>query len=136
MKTLTQYILEKNDDLTDYTREIIFDIWEESNKKVNKLTSNESYQKIEYKRRDYKNNLYMDFLLGFKNNSWYLWYGRIGSVNYSDQPYKDLKTDNFNTAIMNAVTEINIILNDAYKNPYEYIQYYKSSKIKNEGDTE
>lgn len=135
MKSLIEFILEKKDKEIDYTQDIIFDVWESPKKKVQELKSNNAYQKIEYKHKDYKNNVFIDFLLGFKNNSWHLWIGQNGGCNYSDAPYKDLKTDDFKKAIMNAVEEINKFINEVIKDPNTYIQYYKFSKDDNKDKT-
>lgn len=127
MKSIVNYIIEKSEEENkiDFRKDIIFTIWESPGKKITELERNNKYQKIEYKFIDYKKNLYIDFLLGYKNDSWQLWIGRIGGCYYSDTPYKDLKTNNFKQAIILAVDEINDFLNDACDHPYDYIQYYK-----------
>jgi hypothetical protein len=83
MKSLKNYILEeKKEDKEKTTRRgnIKFTIWEEPDKRVNWLDDNKSYQKIEYKHEDKDKKIFIDFLLGFKDNSWRVWIGKIGST--------------------------------------------------------
>ena len=48
---------------------VIDTIWEEPDKKVKWIKDNNSFTKIEYKLEDREKNLYIDFLLGFKDGS-------------------------------------------------------------------
>lgn len=133
MKSLTQYILEEEikskDDKEDLTRRgnIKFTIWKEPKVKVNWLEDNEDYQKIEYQYEDDKNQIYIDFLLGFvpEEKTWKIWIGKIGSCSYDDDPYKDLKTNKFADAILKALDFIEEFIDKVNEDPNDYIQYYK-----------
>ena len=129
MKSLKDYILlEKEEDKKKTTRrgDIKFTIWEESDKRVNWLDDNESYQKIEYKHEDKEKNVYIDFLLGFKDNSWRMWIGKIGSTSYDDDPYYDLKTKKFAHAIVNALDKVEEFIAKVEEEPENYVQFYKN----------
>ena len=66
----------------------------------------ETIRRIEYKLEDREKNLYIDFLLGFKDGSWRLWIGKIGSVTYDDDPYCNFETDDFKYAIVDALDKV------------------------------
>ena len=93
MKSLSQYILEakKSKERDD----IKFTIWEAPDKKVKWLNNNTDYLKIEYQYKNKKLGIEIDFLLGFKENTWKLWIGKIGSISYDDDPWVNLDCDNF-----------------------------------------
>ena len=72
MKSLKDYILlEKEEDKKKTTRrgDIKFTIWEESDKRVNWLDDNESYQKIEYKHEDKEKNIFIDWMFTLYSNA-------------------------------------------------------------------
>lgn len=104
--------------------EIKFTIWEKPDTKVKWLKDNESYQKIEYKYKDKKKDIEADFLLGYKNNSWQLWAGKIGALTYDDDPYYDFKTKDFSEAIMKSLDKIEEIVKDIKEDPTNNVQYY------------
>ena len=97
MESLTDYIynniliVSEEKDTTKPTEppiprtDIMFNIWEEPDKKVNWIKDNFSYTKIEYQYISDDGNIEMDFLLGFKSGSWRLWVGKIGAIDYSDE---------------------------------------------------
>lgn len=132
MKRLLDYIIEKGEDKKKETKlpiergEIIFTIWESPDTKVTELKDNTAYQKIEYKLEDKKSGLSIDFLLGFKESSWQLWVGKIGSCSYDDDPYKSLNTDNFKKAIVASLDVIEEFIEKVQEDPTNYVQYYKS----------
>ena len=115
MKTLKEYILEKSEDNKKSTERgnIKFTIWEEPDKKVKWINDNEKYQKIEYKHEDKDKNIFIDFLLGFKDNSWRLWIGKIGATQYDDDPYCDLETTKLVVEELNNLTngEAEVVIN-------------------------
>lgn len=122
MKSLYQYITEskypfKSDDIK-------FVIYEKPDTKVTRLKSNTEYQKIEYEYRDKKDEVNVDFLLGFTNNTWKLWCGKIGGVTYDDDPYCSFDTQSFDKAIVLSINKIKEILKDIYDNPKDWVQYY------------
>ena len=147
MKTFTQYILEtdklssignyileadsptgnEGEEKTTQRGNIKFVIWEEPDKKVTWLTDNEKYQKIEYKHEDKKKNIFIDFLLGYvkDEDTWKLWIGKIGAVNYDDDPYCDLETNKFAEAIVAALDKVEEFVKDVEDEPENWIQYYK-----------
>ena len=137
MNSLKQYILkqineesEKKEDEEKTTQrgEIKFTIWEEPDKKVTWLEDNEKYQKIEYKLEDKDKGLSIDFLLGFQDNSWKLWIGKIGSCSYDDDPYCDFKTDKFAEGIVAALDKVEEFLQKVKDEPDNYVQYYIETK--------
>ena len=105
---------------------IKFTIWEEPKKKVNWLDDNQKYQKIEYQYRDKKKNIDIDFLLGFQDNSWKLWIGKIGAISYDDDPWCDFKTNKFSEGIVAALDKVEEFMDDVEKNPDNWVQFYKS----------
>lgn len=112
------------DEKTTQRGKIKFTIWESPDKKVTWLEDNEKYQKIEYKLEDKDKKLSIDFLLGFQNNSWKLWIGKIGSCSYDDDPYCDFKTDKFSEGIVAALDKVQEFLDKIDEDPENYIQYY------------
>lgn len=134
MKRLIDYIIEKGDEekkedtpkLPIKRKDIIFTIWESPDTKVTDLSSNTAYQKIEYKLEDKKSGLSIDFLLGFKESSWHLWIGKIGSCSYDDDPYKSLNTDNFKRAIVSSLDIIEEFLEKVMTDPTDYVQFFKT----------
>ena len=140
MKQLKDYILEAEGEDIDKSTEdadeqaklnrrgnIKFTIWEEPDKKVKWLKSNDKYQKIEYKHEDKTKNMFIDFLLGFdkEHDTWKLWVGKIGGVTYDDDPLCDLKTNDFAKAIVTALDEVEEYIEKVEKDPSDWIQYYK-----------
>ena len=105
---------------------IKFTIWEEPKKKVNWLDDNNKYQKIEYQYRDKEKNIDIDFLLGFQNNSWKLWIGKIGAITYDDDPWCDFKTNKFSEGIVAALDKVEEFIDDVEENPDNWVQFYKS----------
>lgn len=128
MKTLKEYILEKSEDNKKSTERgnIKFTIWEEPDKKVKWINDNKKYQKIEYKHEDKDKNIFIDFLLGFKDNSWRLWIGKIGATQYDDDPYCDLETTKFSEAIVSALDKVEEFLDKVKEDPQNYVQFYKN----------
>lgn len=130
MKSLYTYILEadsKDDNEKDMTRRgnIKFTIWEAPDKKVKWIENNDKYQKIEYKYEDKDNEIYIDFLLGFKENEWKLWIGKIGALSYDDDPYCGFDTDSFRDAILLALDKVEEFIDKVNEDPDNYIQFYK-----------
>ena len=105
---------------------IKFTIWEEPKKKVSWLKDNEKYQKIEYQHIDKEKQIEIDFLLGFRDNTWQLWIGKIGAINYGDDPWKDLETKDFKEAILSALDKVEEFIDDVEENPDNWIQFYKN----------
>ncbi len=128
MKSLKEYLLEEKDDITASTQrgDIKFTIWKAPDKKVKWLNDNESYQKIEYKLEDKENNLYIDFLLGYQEDSWKLWIGKIGSCSYDDDPYCTFETEKFAEAIVKALDKVEEFVDKVKEEPDNYIQFYKN----------
>lgn len=138
MKTWKQYIYEgddkpkqkddkddKNQITPNITRsDVQFTIWEEPEKKVTKLKNNNAYQKIEYKLIDKDEHLSIDFLLGFQDNMWKMWIGKIGSCSYDDDFYCKFETDNFDVAVSEAIEKIIEFVEKVQDDPNNYIQYY------------
>lgn len=104
--------------------EIKFKIWKDGGELANWITDKDGYQKIEYVYKDKEKGIVIDFLLGRKDGSWFIWAGKDGAVNYDDQPYKDLKTPYFKDAIMNSLDEIQGLIKDVKENPDNWAQYY------------
>ena len=133
MKDLKIYIKEAEEPEADEQAKlnrrgnIKFTIWEEPDKKVKWLKTNDKYQKIEYKHEDKTKQMFIDFLLGFdkEHNTWKLWVGKIGGVTYDDDPLCDLKTDNFAKAIVTALDEVEEYIDKVEQDPSDWIQYYK-----------
>lgn len=104
--------------------EIKFKIWKDGGERADWITDKDGYQKIEYVYKDKEKGITIDFLLGRKDGSWFVWAGKDGAVNYDDQPYKDLKTPYFKDAIMNSLDEIQGLIKDVKENPDNWAQYY------------
>lgn len=127
MKSLQNYIVEAQSDKQDPIprADIKFTIWEDPKKQVRWLTDNNAYQKIEYQYKNTTKNIFIDYLLGFKDDSWQLWAGKIGRCTYDDDPYCDLKTSDFAHAINNSLDKIEQLLQDVLDDPQNYVQYYR-----------
>lgn len=104
--------------------EIKFKIWKDGGELADWITDRDGYQKIEYVYKDKEKGITIDFLLGRKDGSWFVWAGKDGAVNYDDQPYKDLKTPYFRDAIMNSLDKIQELIQDVKDNPDNWAQYY------------
>jgi len=128
MKNLKDYLLEEKDDITASTSrgDIKFTIWKAPDRKVKWLNDNETYQKIEYKLEDKEEGLYIDFLLGFKDGSWKLWIGKIGSNSYDDDPYCSFETKKFEEGIIGALDKVEEFVKKVKDDPDSYIQFYKT----------
>lgn len=128
MKNLRDYLLEEKNDITASTSrgDIKFTIWKAPDKKVRWLNDNESYLKIEYKLEDKEEGLYIDFLLGFKDGSWKLWIGKIGSNSYDDDPYCSFETKKFAEGIVAALDKVEEFVGKVKEDPESYIQFYKT----------
>ena len=127
MKTLKEYLLEEKNDITASTTrgDIKFTIWKAPDKKVRWLEDNEAYQKIEYKLEDKEEGLYIDFLLGYQEDSWKLWIGKIGSCSYDDDPYCSFETKKFSEGIIAALDKVEEFVGKVKDEPENYIQFYK-----------
>lgn len=133
MKDLKIYIKEAEEPEADEQAKlnrrgnIKFTIWEEPDKKVKWLKTNDKYQKIEYKHEDKTKNMFIDFLLGFdkEHDTWKLWVGKIGGITYDDDPLCDLKTNDFAKAIVSALDEVEEYIDKVEQDPSDWIQYYK-----------
>ena len=123
MKTLSQYIVESSKKSTA-RGEIKFTIWETPFKKVNWLDDNKNYQKIEYQYKNKKLGIEIDFLLGFKENTWKLWIGKIGSISYDDDPWVNLDCDNFKDAILKCLDYTEEFIEDVKNNKCNWVQFY------------
>jgi len=128
MKSLKQYLLEEKNDITASTSrgDIKFTIWKAPDKKVRWLNDNESYLKIEYKLEDKEEGLYIDFLLGYQEDSWKLWIGKIGSCSYDDDPYCSFETKKFAEGIVAALDKVEEFVAKVKEDPESYIQFYKT----------
>ena len=125
MKSLTTYIFEKEEKKdTNIQDNIKFTIWEAPKKKVKWLENNEKYQKIEYKYIDDKKNIEICFLLGFQENSWKLWIGKIGAISYDDDPWCSFDTTSFAKAITDSLEKIDEFIKDVENNKKNWIQFY------------
>lgn len=128
MRNLRDYLLEEKDDVTASTErgDIKFTIWKAPDKKVRWLNDNESYLKIEYKLEDKDAGLNIDFLLGYKEDSWKLWIGKIGSCSYDDDPYCSFNTKKFAEGIVKALDKVEEFVAKVKDEPENYIQFYKT----------
>ena len=128
MKSLKEYLLEEKNDITASTSrgDIKFTIWKAPDKKVRWLNDNESYLKIEYKLEDREEGLFIDFLLGYQEDSWKLWIGKIGSCSYDDDPNSSLETNKFAEAITKALDKVEEFVAKVKEEPENYIQFYKT----------
>ena len=126
MISLSTYISEAKNNTKSLSKgDIKFTIWEAPQKKVRWIKDNNSYQKIEYKLEDDENNIYIDFLLGFKDNSWKLWIGKIGAISYDDDPWCDFRTSSFKKAILAALDKVVEFIDDVEEDPQNWVQFYK-----------
>ena len=127
MKTLRDYLLEEKDDVTAAAErgKIKFTIWKAPDKKVKWLEDNEAYQKIEYQLEDKEAGIYIDFLLGYQEDSWKLWIGKIGSCSYDDDPYCSFDTKKFSEGIVSALDKVEEFVKKVKDEPENYIQFYK-----------
>src|SRR5574344_564731 len=128
MITLKSYIQESlsiNEDKKDKKvierGDIKFTIWKKPDKKVSWLDDNSDYMKIEYKKK----NVFIDFLLGYKDGSWKLWIGKIGATSYADDPWCSFDTKDFAEAIGKALDKVEEFVKDVYDNPDNWVQFYK-----------
>lgn len=128
MKSLKEYLLEEKNDITASTSrgDIKFTIWKAPDKKVKWLNDNEAYQKIEYKLEDKEEGLYIDFLLGYQEDSWKLWIGKIGSCSYDDDPYCSFETKKFSEGIVAALDKVEEFVQKVKDDKESYIQFYKT----------
>ena len=128
MKSLKEYLLEEKNDITASTSrgDIKFTIWKAPDKKVRWLNDNESYLKIEYKLEDREEGLFIDFLLGYQEDSWKRWIGKIGSCSYDDDPYCSFETKKFAEAIVKALDKVEEFVAKVKDEPENYIQFYKT----------
>ena len=141
MKSFKDYILEAEEDIesgetnneekdseekTTQRGNIKFTIWKEPDKKVTWLNGNEPYQKIEYKYEDKDKGISIQFLLGYveDKDTWELWIGKIGAISYDDDPYCDLKCDEFSSAIIAALDKVEEFIKEVEKEPENWVQYY------------
>ena len=122
MKSLLQYILESEN--STERGNIKFTIWEAPDKKVKWLNNNKDYQKIEYQYKDKKLGIEIHFLLGFKDNTWKLWIGKIGAISYDDDPWVDLDCDNFKDAILKCLDYTADFIEDVKGNKDNWVQFY------------
>lgn len=108
---------------------IKFTIWKRPEKKIKWLSDNKTYQKIEYKFEDYEEMIFIHFLLGYveADKTWKLWAGKIGGVDYDDDPYCKLNTEKFSEAILAACDKIEEIIDKVKEEPLNYIQFYKQA---------
>lgn len=128
MKSLKDYIYEEKNDVTSVIKrgDIKFTIWKTPEEKVTSLDDNKSYQKIEYKLENKDEGIYIDFLLGYDDDSWKLWIGKIGSCSYDDDPYCSLNTDEFKKAIVLSLDKIEEFIDKVKEDPQNYVQFYKA----------
>jgi len=141
MKSFKDYILEaeednesventdekNSDEKTTQRGNIKFTIWKEPDKKVTWLNNNEPYQKIEYKYEDKDKHISIHFLLGYvkEKDTWELWIGKIGAISYDDDPYCDLKCNEFSSAIIAALDKVEEFIKEVEEEPENWVQYYK-----------
>ena len=125
MISLSTYISEAKNNTKSLSKgDIKFTIWEAPQKKVRWIKDNKSYQKIEYKLEEDENNIYIDFLLGYTDNSWKLWIGKIGATSYNDDPYCSFDTDDFRTAIIACLDKVEEFIQKVKDEPDNYVQFY------------
>ena len=106
--------------------DIKFTIWKKPDQKVTWLNDNDDYLNIEYKLENKKKDVYIDFLLGYKDGSWKLWIGKIGATSYNDDPWCSFDTKDFAEAIGKALDKVEEFVEDVYNNPDNWVQFYKS----------
>ena len=105
-------------------RKIKVNIKQTTDKKVKRLNNNKDEQKIEYKYKDKKLGIEIDFLLGFKDNTWKLWIGKIGAISYDDDPWVDLDCDNFKDAILKCLDYTADFIEVVKENKDNWVQFY------------
>lgn len=132
------YNITEGNDTSSIRNNIKFIIWQRPEKKIKWLSDNKTYQKIEYKYENYKEMIFIQFLLGYveSDKTWKLWAGKIGGVDYDDDPYCKLDTEKFSEAVVNACDKIEEIINKIKDDPLNYIQYYKTSPNTSSDDEE
>lgn len=121
-----------NEDTSDYgdapeaseRAKIKFTIWTDTNEKGAWVDDNASYKKIEYNYESEDKKINIQFLLGYKDNSWQLWMGKNGAVSYDDDSYKNLETEKFADAILSALNEIQKATQMVKDDPSDWVQYY------------
>ena len=125
MISLSTYISEAKNNTKSLSKgDIKFTIWEAPQKKVRWIKDNNSYQKIEYKLEDKEEGLSIDFLLGYQDDSWKLWIGKIGSCSYDDDPYCSFDTDNFKKAIVACLDKVEEFIEKVKDDKENYVQFY------------
>jgi len=134
MKTLVQVIKESSKDKKDddkkrkeIRKKLQFHIYKDDGHLVPRLRDNEDYQKIDCvyeESEDYNDGIKVYFLLGRKDDSWYLWAGKPGVLSYTDFPYKDLNTKHFAEALVNALDEAEDLILQIKAEPKNWVQYY------------
>lgn len=135
MKSLTRYILEKEEKKDDHKvklSDIKFTIWKGAKNKVKWINDDEDFTKIVYTYEDNDKGVYMQFLLGkFKGDTpaeksiWNLWCGKIGAVAYDDDPWCSLDTEKFADALNYGAKKAQEIIDEVYADPHKWIQFYK-----------
>ena len=93
----------KDSKIQKLRQDIKYKIWNLEEKQVKWLDNNSDYQKIEYLYEDDDKGVQIDFLLGYKDETWQLWAGKLGSVNYDVDSYRSLNTQNFADAILKSL---------------------------------
>lgn len=122
MKSLLQYILESGNSAE--RGDIKFTIWESPTRKVKWLNNNKDYQKIEYKYKNKRLGIEICFLLGFKENTWKLWIGKIGAISYDDDPWVNLDCNTFEDAILKCLDYVEKFIEDVKKHKDNWVQFY------------
>lgn len=103
---------------------IKFTIWKSNDKKAKWINNNSDYRKIEYVYMNDKKGIVIDFLLGYTEESWQLWAGKLGAINYDVDPYKNLETQDFADAIMKSLDIIVDLIGEVKDDPKKWSQYY------------
>ena len=78
----------------------------------------------EYQYKDKKLGIEIDFLLGFKDNTWKLWIGKIGAISYDDDPWVNLDCDNFKDAILKCLDYTADFIEDVKGYKDNWVQFY------------
>jgi hypothetical protein len=105
-------------------QDIKFTIWDLEENKIKWLKNNSDYQKIEYVYENKDKGVQIDFLLGYKDETWQVWAGKLGSVNYDVDSYRSLNTQNFADAILKSLDIIVKLIQTVLDNPDDWEQYY------------
>ena len=144
MKTLLEYIQESllieaedeksedsndsedstDDEGTKERADFKFTIWKEPDTKADWIEDGDGYQKIEYVYNNKEKNICIDFLLGRKEDTWQLWAGKDGGVNYDDDPFYNLEETDFAKAIVAALDKVQETIKDVKDNPDNWAQFY------------